>query len=236
MVKTPVWKSIVGALKTELAQGHYAAGEKLPTEARLAARFGVNRHTVRHALSAMAAEGLVRSRRGAGVFVSQIPTDYPIGKRVRFHQNLTAAGRVPAKKILSLETRNVNLREQEALALEDCAQVHVYEGLSLSDGQPIGLFRSVFPEERFPDLLERFRETSSVTAALMLVGIADYTRASTAFTAKRATVTQALHLQIKEGAPILRTVGVNADLAGRPIEFGRAWFAGDRVTLTVADQ
>jgi GntR family transcriptional regulator, phosphonate transport system regulatory protein len=38
------------------------------------------------------------------------------------------------------------------------------------------------------------------------------------------------------GAPVLRTVAVNVDPAGVPVEHGLTWFAGERVTLTVADQ
>ena len=72
-----------------------------------------------------------------------------------------------------------------------------------------------------------------VTAALRLGGVADYTRAQTRLTAKRATATQALHLRISEGAPILRSVAINVDAEGVPIEYGHTWFAGDRVTLTV---
>ena len=43
----------------------------------------------------------------------------------------------------------------------------------------------------------------------------------------------ALSLQLKEGAPVLRSVSVNIDAAGHPVEYGTTWFAGDRVTLTV---
>jgi GntR family phosphonate transport system transcriptional regulator len=74
-----------------------------------------------------------------------------------------------------------------------------------------------------------------VTAALSRCGVEDYTRVQTRITAKLATATQALHLQISEGSPILRTTGVNADPDGVPVEFGRTWFAGDRVTLTVGE-
>lgn len=233
MVHTPIWKSIAAILTGEIAEGQYGPGDKLPTEAGLAARFGVNRHTVRHALGAMAEEGIVHTRRGSGIFVAQAPTDYPIGRRVRFHQNLEAAGRVPAKEILTLDTRLAGPREREALSLPEGAGVHVYEGLSLADAQPIAVFRSVFPAERFPNLLTDLGQTKSVTAALKRAGVEDYVRISTRLTAKRALATQALHLRIAEGAPILRTVGINADLEGRPIEYGHTWFAGDRVTLTV---
>ncbi|WP_333693013.1 phosphonate metabolism transcriptional regulator PhnF [Phaeobacter italicus] len=235
MARTPVWKSIAIALTDDIGQHRYQTGDKLPSEAQLASRFGVNRHTVRRALAEMAEEGLLHARRGAGVFVASRPTDYPIGKRVRFHQNLGRLGRTPAKKILSMETRAAGPREGEALDLDPGALVHVYDGLSLADDQPIALFQSVFPAERFPDLPATLTETRSVTAALSRCGVEDYTRVQTRITAKLATATQALHLQISEGSPILRTTGVNADPDGVPVEFGRTWFAGDRVTLTVGE-
>ena len=58
-------------------------------------------------------------------------------------------------------------------------------------------------------------------------------RVSTRLTAVRASATQALHLHLSEGDPLLRSSGVNVDDAGTPVEYGRTWFAGDRVTLTV---
>lgn len=233
--RTPVWQSIHAALSAEIAAGHYSPGDKLPTEAALAARFGVNRHTVRRALGALQEAGAVLARRGAGVFVTQTPTDYPIGTRVRFHQNLRAAGRLPAKEILSLETRRADGREAEALHLPPGAMVHAYDGLSLADGQPLAIFRSVFPAARFPGLPDALRAHRSVTRALELGGVSDYTRASTRLTATQASATQALHLRVPEGAPILRTVAVNIDPEGAPVEYGRTWFAGDRVTLTLGD-
>ncbi|HHB81205.1 MAG TPA: GntR family transcriptional regulator, partial [Aliiroseovarius sp.] len=49
MTRDPIWKAIAETLAAEIARGHYAPGAKLPTEAQLARRFGVNRHTVRRA-------------------------------------------------------------------------------------------------------------------------------------------------------------------------------------------
>jgi GntR family phosphonate transport system transcriptional regulator len=99
---------------------------------------------------------------------------------------------------------------------------------------PIAQFRSVFPAARFPDLPGILAETASVTEALRRSGVADYTRHSTRITAKTATGTRAALLQLAAGAPLLRTEAVNVDAEGRPVEFGTTWFAGDRVTLTLA--
>jgi GntR family transcriptional regulator, phosphonate transport system regulatory protein len=233
MGRSPLWTAIRDQIAADIARGHYAPGDRLPTEAQLAERFGVNRHTLRRALGDLAARGTLHPRRGAGVFVTQRPTSYPLGRRVRFHQNLMAAGRVPNRRILALETRAPDLREATALALGPDALVHVFEGLSLSDGAPIALFRSVFPAARFPKMLDHLRANPSVTAAFAAHDLPDYIRASTEITAKSATPTLAAQLQLQPGAALLRTVAINVDGAGRPVEYGRTWFAGERVALTL---
>ena len=231
-----IWSAIAATLTDEIGAGHYRPGDKLPTEAELSARFGVNCHTVRHALAALAERGLVHSRRGAGVFVAQRPTDYALGRRVRFHQNVLAAGQTPSRRISRVETRPCDAEEAQALRLEPGDPVHVVEGVSLADDQPIAAFRSIFPAERFPGLPEALRETQSITRALAALGLTDYTRAETRLTAGLADPVLALALAIRPGAPVLRTVAVNVDPKGVPVEHGTTWFSGERVTLTVADQ
>jgi len=233
--KTPVWKAIADALRSDLAERRYLPGDKLPTEAALAERFGVNRHTVRHGVSALVEEGLIRTRRGAGAFVAALPTHYPIGKRVRFHENLIAAGRRPDKRVLHVEERAATTGEARALHLSPGASVCAYHGLSLADAHPIAVFESMFPLARLPGMTEALAHTGSVSAALERVGVLDFTRVSTRLTAVRATATQALHLQLKEGDPLLRSTSINVDPTMQPIEYGRTWFAGDRITLTLGE-
>lgn len=236
MGRPALWRDIAQTLSGEIAAGLYAPGEKLPTEAALSARFGVNRHTVRQALGEMAAQGLVRARRGAGVFVAARPVDYPLGRRTRFNQNVTASGRAPSRRYTRMETRGADPREAAGLGLEPGAAVHVIEGQSLIDAQVVAVFRSVFDATRLPGLPKAIQEQQSVTAALAACGVADYTRASTRITAKLAKGTLALALELPEGAPLLRSDAVNIDATGVPVELGRTWFAGDRITLTLAPE
>ena len=232
--RTALWTSIAETLSEEIAKGHYRPGDKLPTEAQLSARFGVNRHTVRHAIQSLVQAGTVHSRRGSGVFVMVQPTDYPLGLRVRFHQNIAASGRTASRQFNRLETRGCDDAEAEALCLTAGTPVHVVEGISMADGQPIAVFRSVFPAERLPELLKHAQQNQSVTAALAACGVADYTRRSTRITARLATAVQGIALRLAEGAAILRSEAVNVDPSGQPVEYGLTWFAGDRVTLTYA--
>jgi GntR family phosphonate transport system transcriptional regulator len=233
MPRSALWRDIAETLAAEIARGHFPVGGKLPTEAGLSARFGVNRHTVRHALAELAARGLVHARRGAGVFVTGRMTDYPLGRRVRFRQAVEASGQVPSRRLTRNETRPADAEEAVALHLSPGDPVHVLEGVSMADGQPLAVFRSVFPAARFPGLPAAMERQHSITAALAECGLPDYTRATTRLTAKAAGATMALHLRLPEGAPVLRTIAVNVDGTGKPVEFGTTWFAGDRVTLTV---
>lgn len=234
MPRTQLWAAIAGTLTDEINAGHYRPGSKLPTEAELSTRFGVNRHTIRHALSALAEAGLVHSRRGAGVFVAAHPTEYRLGRRVRFHENVLAAGQTPSRKISRTETRPADAEETVHLALKPGDAIHVLEGISLANAQPIAAFRSIFPASRFPGLLEVVARTGSITAALAACGLEDYTRQETRLTAQLADPMLALALLLKPGAAVLRSVAVNVDAAGLPVEHGTTWFAGGRVTLTVA--
>lgn len=226
-----LWQKIFETLRAEIADGAWRAGARLPTEAELARRFDVNRHTVRRALHALADEELVTSRRGAGVFVRMRPVAYPIGLRTRFRQNLLSAGRTPSSELLHLTQRAASDREAHALALAPGAPVHVMEAISLADGLPISLARSWFCATRFPGLAEALRSTGSITAALARVGVADYLRQSTRLTGHNADAVQARHLQIVPGDALILSESVNIDASSTPVEYGRTYFVGARVEL-----
>ncbi len=233
MTSGTVWSTIAAALRAEIAGGMRAPGDRLPTEAQLAARFGVNRHTIRRALAALVSDGLVRTRRGAGAFVAAVPTDYPIGARVRFRRSMEAAGRVPGKRVLSSETRPSSAGEAEVLHLRTGEPVHVQEGLALADDAPVAMFRSLYPALRLPGLPAALEEYGSVTRALAACGVPDYVRISTRISAVAASPVEAGHLNLAPGAPLLMSEAVNADLDGVPVEHGITHFAGDRITLTL---
>jgi GntR family transcriptional regulator, transcriptional repressor for pyruvate dehydrogenase complex len=61
---------VADTLRERLVKGTLSAGQKLPTELNLTREFGVSRTVVREALAALAADGLVEARQGAGVFVT----------------------------------------------------------------------------------------------------------------------------------------------------------------------
>jgi GntR family transcriptional repressor for pyruvate dehydrogenase complex len=68
---------VCGAL-TELISGDdFPPGSRLPSEMKMASRFGVSRTVIREAVSRLKSEGLVESRQGSGVFVRERNMDSP---------------------------------------------------------------------------------------------------------------------------------------------------------------
>ena len=64
-------EGVLFELRNDLEMGRYAAGERLPSERKLAERFDVSRSTVRRAVERLVHEGLIEVRRGAGMFVRE---------------------------------------------------------------------------------------------------------------------------------------------------------------------
>ena len=73
IVKASISKQIAEQLRTAIVAGQFKIGQRLPTEDELAQRYGVSRPSVREALKRLAAQNLVRARRGptGGNFVVQ---------------------------------------------------------------------------------------------------------------------------------------------------------------------
>ena len=65
----PPSRTIAQQLRDQIDSGHYAPGDKLPSERALAAEHGSARNTAREAIGLLQAEGLVDVQHGRGVFV-----------------------------------------------------------------------------------------------------------------------------------------------------------------------
>lgn len=68
----PPYARVKQFLKDGLADGAWAPGEQMPSEAELVAQFGVSRMTVNRALKELQAEGLVERSQGVGTFAARL--------------------------------------------------------------------------------------------------------------------------------------------------------------------
>ncbi|MGB9662903.1 MAG: FadR/GntR family transcriptional regulator [Moorellaceae bacterium] len=67
-----IYEEIVRQIKELIGEGNLKPGDRLPSERELAERLGVSRASVREALSALAAMGVIVIRPGEGTFVQTV--------------------------------------------------------------------------------------------------------------------------------------------------------------------
>ena len=82
MADVPLYERVRQAIASSIADGTYAPGDKLPSEARLADELGVNRLTVRRAIEELARAGAVESRQGSGTYVSAPIVRLPLSQKL----------------------------------------------------------------------------------------------------------------------------------------------------------
>ena len=228
-----LWRQIQDWLEYRIKEGELGPGSRLPTEQELAEQFGVNRHTVRRALSLLAEKELIRTEQGSGSYVREQVIDYAVGARTRFHENLLRQERKPRGELVSSSVIPATSVVARALELEKGEPVIVLETLGEADGVRICLASAHFPQSRFPGLDERYRHTGSVTLALRDYGVTDYRRKRTQISSRMPTAREARMLALPKNRPVLVTESVNVDPRGWPIEFCESRFAAERVQFVI---
>lgn len=227
----PLWRRISHAVSAEIGGGGLQPGARLPTEAQLAARFGVNRHTVRRAIKSLVRSGLVRVEQGRGSFVADEVIDYPVTGRTRFNEWVRRQNREPTGQVLHVREQAASPLVAAGLGIERGETVVLMERLGLADGVPVSLGAHHFPPGRLPGILSALQEAPTVTAALAAVGVNDYVRQSTRVSARMPTSTEAGLLQVGRSRPVLVCENTNVDAAGRIIEFGITRYPSSRVQV-----
>jgi GntR family transcriptional regulator, phosphonate transport system regulatory protein len=230
-----LWRQIADDLERAIAVGALEAGQRLPGELALASRFGVNRHTVRRALAALAQQGLVRSARGSGTFVEGLRLTYPIKPRTRFSEIVGAAGREAGGRLIASGIEPASVDVAQRLELRRGAPVIRLDVLRDADRVPLCATSSFLSAERFAGAAEIFAATGSMTQTLARLGVPDYRRASTRVSAGIADAIVAMRLELPPGRPVLVVDAIDVLPGGDPILTNHARFAADRVELVFAD-
>jgi GntR family phosphonate transport system transcriptional regulator len=228
-----LWRCIADDFEQTILVGRHENGAKLPPETEIAARYGVNRHTVRRALAELAARGLVRTERGSGTYVRTDKLDYRIGQRTRFSEIVAAAGHEAEGRLQGHRHEPATEQIAGRLRLKAGTEVVRLEILRAADRIPISVATTWLSAERFYDAAKVFRRTRSITRTLNHYGVEGYRRKWTRIGAGFADAVDAGRLRLSVQRPILVVDSVDVTAEGEPCLTTRGRFAADRVSLTV---
>ena len=228
-----LWKQIADHIKSDINKNIFTPGAKLPTEITLAQKFNVNRHTIRRSIFELVEEGLLKVEQGRGTFVIDQVVNYQLGRRTRFTETVRKQNKNPIAKTLNITTVPAGRDIAKSLKIDEKSDVFCLETIREIDNRPLAIGSHYFPKQRFPNLIDVFKEERSISGMLSAFGCGDYERYTTKITARPPTRTEASILIQSRNLPILVTESINVDKHKQPIEYGVSRFAADRVQLVV---
>src|SRR5919205_2377874 len=131
---------IVDQIRLLIRDGQLAAGDRLPSERELGERFGVSRVTVREALRALEANGMVTIRVGAqgGAFVTA-PTSERVGEGISDLLTLsvvTPAQVTEARQVLELGIVPLVCERADERDVADLLEICDRADATIASGQP----------------------------------------------------------------------------------------------------
>jgi GntR family transcriptional regulator len=223
---TALYSEVTRDLRLRLDRGEFVAGQRLPTEMELARRYGVNRLTVRRALSDLARCGVIRTEHGVGSFVREPVVRHRIDDgHASLSESMAARGLAVTHEVISVGPPP----DGDQFPHWPGAVVR-FRYRRLLEGAPWSLSEAVLPAAVAP---ASWDGSVSLTALLQDSGT-PVVRAERAFSADAADHEDARWLEIEPGAPILVVAGINTDLAGHHIMRVRHHTRADRAEYVVS--
>jgi GntR family transcriptional regulator len=205
-------------------------GSALPTERELCADFGVSRATVRHALQRLESEQRIYRRQGKGTFVARRKIEQRLGL-TSHTEEMRARGMVPGSKLIDVSRIPASSEVATALRLAEGTELLQIERLRLADGEPIAIEVLYLQAERFDGISAALGESGSFYQLLHSDYGVELASAEETIEAVVAGAREAALLGCGQAAPLLLLSRLSLDTRGRPIEYVRSLYRGDRFRL-----
>ncbi|WP_283678001.1 GntR family transcriptional regulator [Lentilactobacillus sp. Marseille-Q4993] len=223
----PIYIQIHNDIKRNIEANKWKVGDRIPSERELSLQFGVSRMTLRQAIQTLVDEGILERRVGSGTFVANQKVQEKMAGVTGFTDLMIAQGKKPSSKTISYHTMEPSLSEMEKLGIKQDELVLRMERIRYGDDVPICFEVATVPESII-DGLNKSEVTSSLYRTLEQKKDLSLGKAQQTVSAMLASERISEFLDIKRGDPILRLRQITYLQDGRPFEYVRTQYVGER--------
>jgi GntR family transcriptional regulator len=204
-----------------------APGSAVPPERALAAEFDTSRTTVRQALQELVVEGRLERIQGKGTFVAR-PKVAQALHLTSSTEDMRAQGLEPTSQLLDIGYVTADGPLAGMLDISAGSWVLRIERLRLASGEPMAIETTHLSAERFPTLRGSLAKYASLYEALAELYGVRLAAAEETIETSLATPDEAGLLGTDVGLPMLMLSRHALDGEGRPVEWVRSVYRGDR--------
>lgn len=213
-------------LKQQIDQGVWKIGDRLPSERDLADTYSVSRMTLRQAVTLLVEEGILERRVGSGTYVAGHRVQEKMRGTLSFTEIISSQGKVPSTVLISYQRKLASQTEIDHLNLQKTDYVIRMERVRYADQLPVVFELASIPEKLIKGcsqaaITEHFFQT--LTENGYEIG-----RSQRIIYAKTASERVANYLDISTGHAILALTQTSYFTDGRPFEYVRSQYVGDR--------
>jgi GntR family phosphonate transport system transcriptional regulator len=151
-----VYQEIAQSLEQDIRQ-NLRSGDYLPSEAELARRFAVNRHTLRRAVDQLVDAGMLLRRHGKGTLVLEHALEYSIAARGRFSEALSALGHPATSEVIGRKVLVADDRLAGKSRIPAGTPLLQVDTLRSLDGRAVCLISHYLRRTVFPVLEREYR-------------------------------------------------------------------------------
>jgi GntR family transcriptional regulator len=232
----PIYQQLDAFIREKIDRGEWTPGTMLPSERQLSETHGVARMTVRQAISSLVADGLLTRVQGRGTFVARPPLRQALRKLTSFSEDMRERGLLATTRLLSREQLIADHDLALALAIPEGSPVLQLQRLRCADGHPVALEIAALRGDIAAPLAHEDLEHQSLYRLLEERCGVRILRASQELEAGVADETEARHLTVHVGAPVLHIRRKSLGLwQGQEVlcEYVRSAYRGDRYRFYV---
>jgi GntR family transcriptional regulator len=216
----PLYRVVKRSLLRAIEDGRYPAGGALPSEAELAAQFGVSVGTLRHAVDELVAEHILVRRQGRGTFVAMHNADRFLFQFFHVERG-DGLREIPRVDLVAFERVRMEDDAAEALGVKPGEPAIQVDNRLLLQGRAVIHDRLTLPALLFKGLNEkRLRERTSTIYHLFQTefGIT-VTQARERARAVGADRLAARILGLAPGTPVMQVRRTALTFGEKPVEY-----------------
>lgn len=229
----PIYIQIKNIILAEIRSGSIKPEEQIPSEADLAKLNGVSRLTARSAVTQLVDEGHLVRIRGQGTFVSRPRVESSASSSNDFLTDMTRKGYAVKTELLSAREMPAAASIQDALLLSPGESLFCLRRRRWVNNEAIVVLESYIPTGICAGLLDKDFEKRSLYEILKTDYALVLTEARERLEALVADEQLADELRVQRGAALLFSTRKAMLASGRPVEFTKCWYRGDRYAFDV---